>query len=152
MYDKYGVLRVPFVMEYQTYNCALAIAALEHIDGLELSYNTVKEGLMNTRWAGRMQEIMENVFLDGAHNEEGLREFVKYVGRIEEDVHILFSVVKEKDYMSMVGLLNTLTNVKSVVVAPVQGARALSMEHIIPLMNNVKLIDKPTVTEYSSVY
>ncbi len=147
MYDKYGVLRVPFVMEYQACNCALAIEALNRIDGLELDANTIKKGLMNTRWAGRMQEVMENVFLDGAHNEEGLREFVKYVGSIEEGVHLLFSVVKEKDYMSMVGLLNTLHNVKSVVVAPVQGARALSMEHIIPLMNNVRIIDKPSVTE-----
>lgn len=147
MYDKYGVLRVPFVMEYQTYNCALAIEALSHIAGLELDANTIKKGLMNTSWAGRMQEVMDNVFLDGAHNEEGLREFVKYVGSIEEDVHILFSVVKEKDYMSMVDLLNTLTNVKRMVVAPVQGARALSMEYIIPLMNNVEIIDKPTVAE-----
>lgn len=147
MYDKYGVLRVPFVMEYQAYNCALAIAALEHIEELELDADTIKRGLLNTSWAGRMQEIMDNVFLDGAHNEEGLREFVKYVGSVEEDVHLLFSVVKEKDYMSMVGLLNTLKNVKSVVVAPVKGARALSTEHIIPLMKNVNIIDKPTIAE-----
>lgn len=147
MYDKYGVLRVPFVMDYQAYNCALAIFALECIDGLEISTETIKTGLINTKWAGRMQEVMDNVFLDGAHNEEGLREFVKYVGSIKEEVHLLFTVVKEKDYMSMVTLLNTLTNVKDVVVAPVRGARALPMEEIIPLLKGVDIIEKPTVSE-----
>lgn len=147
MYDKYGVLRVPFVMDYQTQNCALAITALEQIEELELFAETVKEGLLRTVWAGRMQEVMHNVYLDGAHNEEGLREFVKYVGSIEEDVMLLFSVVKEKDYMSMVGLINTLTNVKKVVVAPVMGARALPMTEIIPLLDNVEVVDKPNVSE-----
>ena len=147
MYDKYGMLRVPFVMDYQTQNCALAITALEQIEELELFADTVKQGLLKTVWAGRMQEIMSNVYLDGAHNEEGLREFVKYVGSIEEDVMLLFSVVKEKDYMSMVGLLNTLTNVKKVVVAPVMGARALPMTEIIPLLHDVEVVDKPNVSE-----
>ena len=148
MYDKYGVLSVPFVMEYQVYNCSLAIMALSKIKDLDLSTDIIREGLENTRWAGRMQEIMDDVFLDGAHNEEGLREFVKYVGGVEEEVNLLFSVVKEKDYMSMIELLNTLTNVKKVIVAPVQGARALSMDKIIPLINdNVEITDKPTVTE-----
>ncbi len=147
MYDMYGVLSIPFTMEYQIYNCALAITALSQIKDLRLGANVIKKGLMNTRWAGRMQEVMENVYLDGAHNEEGLREFVKYVGDIEEEVHLLFSVVKEKDYMSMVGLINTLNNVKSVVVAPVKGARALSMDNIVPLLKNVYIMDKPSVIE-----
>lgn len=147
MYDKYGVLRVPFVMDYQTQNCALAITALEQIEELELLSEKVKEGLLKTVWAGRMQEVMTDVYLDGAHNEEGLREFVKYVGSIEEDVMLLFSVVKEKDYMSMVGLINTLTNVKKVVVAPVMGARALPMTEVIPLLDNVEVVDKPNVSE-----
>ncbi len=152
MYDKYGLLRVPFVMEYQVYNCALAITALNNIEGLQLSNEAITEGLANTKWAGRMQEIIENVYLDGAHNEEGLREFVGYVGGLAEEVHILFSVVKEKDYMSMVDLLNTLTNVKRVIVAPVQGARALAMDNIIPLIKidakkSVEIIDKHSITE-----
>ncbi len=147
MYDKYGVLRVPFVMEYQAYNSALAIMAISIIEELEITKETIKNGLLDTKWAGRMQEILHNVYLDGAHNEEGLREFVKYVGSIDEEVHILFTVVKEKDYMSMVSLLNTLTNVKDVVVAPVKGARALPMSEIIPLIKGVEIKDKQTVSE-----
>ncbi len=147
MYDKYGVLRVPFVMEYQIYNCALAITALSCIEDLDIALDTIKTGLLITKWDGRMQEIMENVFLDGAHNEEGLKEFVKYVGNINEEVHLLFTVVKEKDYISMVTLLNTLKNVKNVVVAPVRGARALEVKEIIPLLKDVNIIEKPSVSE-----
>lgn len=154
-YDNYGVLSVPFVMEYQVCNCALAITALNQIENLDLNDSIIKKGLLNTKWAGRMQEIMENVFLDGAHNEEGLREFVNYVSDVDEEVILLFSVVKEKDYMSMIGLLNTLTNIKRVVLAPVKGARALSMDKVIPLIHmhtknfndNVEIIDKPSVSE-----
>lgn len=151
MYDKYGVLRIPFVMEYQTCNCALTLAALEEVLGEKLAKDVVQEGILKTKWAGRMQEIMKDVFLDGAHNEEGLREFVKHVSGIDGKVILMFSVVKEKDYMAMVSMLNTLKNVKKVVVAPVSGARALSMDNIIPLMqfetDDIEIVDKPSVKE-----
>lgn len=149
MYDRKVDLSIPFKMEYQVYNATLAICALNHINGLNLAPEIVKEGLTKTFWPGRMEEVMENVFLDGAHNEEGLSEFVKYVGEIKEEVHLLFSVVKEKDYEAMIKLLGSLSNVGKIVVAPVNCARALSIEKIVPIIGgySAKVVSKDSVCE-----
>jgi len=82
-----------------------------------------------------------------AADEEMTVELELDDGEIVNCAVITILTVKEKDYMSMVGLINTLTNVKSVVVAPVKGARALSMDNIIPLLKNVDITDKSSVVE-----
>ena len=127
MYDRYGVLSIPFVMEYQCINATLAIMAMEQIFDDKLTSEHVRLGLMKTVWRGRMEEVLQGVYVDGAHNYEGIQEFVKYVNEVaaEHPVHILFSVVKEKEYYSMMELISSISNCKGYYVAPVKNARAL---------------------------
>lgn len=127
MYDRYGVLKIPFVMEYQAINATLAIRAMEMIFDSDLDISCIKTGLMNTVWQGRMEEIADNVYLDGAHNYEGITEFVKYVNQISKynKVYILFSVVKEKEYIDMMNLIASIDNCNGYYVAPVNSVRAL---------------------------
>lgn len=136
-YDKYGVLSVPFVMDYQTRNAALAIAAIDKILGDKLSeekINQVKEGLRTTRWAGRMEEIETNIYIDGAHNYEGVLQFKEYVNSLslspDADIYILFSVVKEKEYYQMMNLIEEIHGCKAFLVAPVKNARAAAADDL----------------------
>ena len=51
-----------------------------------------------------MEEVLPEVYVDGAHNEDGIRAFLETVSR---DGHegartLLFAVVKDKDYERMV--------------------------------------------------
>lgn len=129
MYDKYGCLTVPFVMEYQTINATLAIKAIEcGLASEEIDTLAVKEGIKNTVWPGRMEQVRENIYLDGAHNYEGVEQFVKYANEVskEKDIYIIFSVVKEKEYHLMMDLISTIKNCKGYFVAPINNSRAVA--------------------------
>lgn len=133
VYDKYGTLSVPFVTEYQTRNASLALMALEEAK-IPVSVEDVKVGLMNTVWSGRMELIADRVYLDGAHNYDGVLQFKEYVNSLTREkgvgVYILFSVVKEKEYYEMMNLIEEIDGCKGFLVAPVANARAVAVNEL----------------------
>ncbi len=132
-YDKYGCLSVPFVMDYQMWNASLALVALQEILP-ELSQSVIKEGLMAARWPGRMEMIADKIYVDGAHNYDGVLQFRDYVNELvakeNAGVYILFSVVKEKEYHQMMNLIGQIEGCLGFLVAPVANARAVAVEEL----------------------
>ena len=133
-YDKHGVLSVPFVMEYQTVNATLVIAAIDslvHRNILNISSDDIRKGLMATKWPGRMEQVGEHVFIDGAHNYDGVLRFKDFVNELtkhdDAEAYILFSVVKEKEYYQMMNLIEQIDRCKGFLVAPVKNARAAAV-------------------------
>lgn len=130
-YDKYGCFEVPFVMEYQTRNAALAICATKLILK-DLDEETIGKGLKNTVWSGRMELVSERTYIDGAHNYDGVLQFKEYVNELmhkeNAKAYILFSVVKEKEYYEMMNLIEEIDNCKGFLVAPIMNARAAAVE------------------------
>lgn len=105
-YDKETRWQIPAYAEYQVWNAGLAITAIrvlaaERGQDTDIDSRFIKQGLGNTRWPGRMQQVKPEMFLDGAHNSAGLEVFVKAVKRLcREDSYppiLLFSMLKEKD-------------------------------------------------------
>ena len=70
--EKSQRLFIPFEAEYQAVNACIAYQAarLLAVDG-----ETAAAGIRNAVWRGRMEEIQDGVYLDGAHNEGGIRAF-----------------------------------------------------------------------------
>ena len=132
-YDKYRCLSVPFVMDYQMWNASLAVSALEEILP-ELDESFVKKGLLAAKWPGRMEQIADKVYLDGAHNYDGILQFRNYVNELvareKTSVYILFSVVKEKEYHEMMELIGQIECCKGFIVAPVANARAAAVSEL----------------------
>lgn len=117
-YDEDTVWRVPFMAEYQVMNAALAITGMRILEEkgiVALEDEQLYAGISHAKWQGRMEEVMTDVYLDGAHNVGGITEFLKNVDLLEhaddlvktnEDKPILlFSMVKEKDYHQAIRLL-----------------------------------------------
>lgn len=77
-----------------------------------------------------MEEIRKNVFLDGAHNLSGIREFIKSVQVIpcKKRRILLFGVVCEKDYRHMIQLLAESDMWHTIFVTHINNHRALSQE------------------------
>ena len=48
-------------------NAALAVLAVKVLLP-EVSQDVIREGIVKMYWPGRMEEIAENVYVDGAHN------------------------------------------------------------------------------------
>ncbi len=93
------------IAAYQMENASLAVRAILVLDSAhEITPEQIRAGVAGCSWAGRMEEVLPEVYVDGAHNEDGIRAFLETVAG---DGHsgrrsLLFGVVREKDYESMV--------------------------------------------------
>lgn len=125
---------VPFAAPYQARNAALAIRALE-CSGLSIDGADVVSGIRKARWEARMEQILPGVFLDGAHNEDGIREFLKAAKMIKTAKHadhgkiwLVFAVASDKDYKEMLGKIGTELAPDCCLLAKMESKRALSLE------------------------
>lgn len=111
----------------QYYNAAIALAALElgH-QTFPVTIEQARLGLRTARWPGRLEVVSQQplVILDGAHNPqavETLRAELPALVRGKR-VKLLFAVMHDKDWRSMVPILAQLA--AEVVVTRVQQSRA----------------------------
>lgn len=131
------------VARYQMENAALAARGLEvllnctaNASGNIPSFTAkqLRAGLMKAFWQGRMEEILPEVFVDGAHNEDGIRAFLDSVeadGYCDAKSRILiFSVVKDKNYESMVKLVLNASLFDKIYVAHMKTKRAVDLERL----------------------
>ena len=108
-------LTLPTFARYQVENCSLALRALEVLaerekqgdtlagEPLGLTPEIMRRGVSACFWPGRMEEVLPEVYVDGAHNEDGVRAFLESVA---EDGHVggrhlLFAAAADKDYAAM---------------------------------------------------
>ncbi|RSJ70995.1 Folylpolyglutamate synthase [Streptococcus oralis] len=96
---------------YQQENAALALQTFllfmaSREEGVE--EELVRQALKETYWAGRLERIRPQIYLDGAHNLPALTRLVEFIqGKIQQgyQVRILFGALKRKDYQGMLGYL-----------------------------------------------
>lgn len=109
--DKALRLTVPFAAQYQADNAMLAVTAARHFG---IPDEIIARGIQKTRWPGRMEQVMPGVFLDGAHNEDGIRAFAAAASRIVKrereqgkgrTVYLLLAISSDKEHASMTRLL-----------------------------------------------
>ena len=131
--ELYGALpvTVPYLAEYQIVNSSLAMAALRVVDPKrEISDAQVVKGIADTRWQGRMETVLPGVVLDGAHNADGIREFIRTVQEVQahRPVSLLFSAVVEKEHEKMIRTICESISPVSIVVTQVGGSRVVEAE------------------------
>lgn len=115
--------------EYQVRNAALALAAMELLMHGERprDFGPWQKALYDTRWPGRMEEIRERVFFDGAHNIPGIQAFAQTASRLEGSPRILlFSAVADKKHREMIDYLCRSIHPDLVVVTKILSGRAES--------------------------
>ena len=121
---------------YQADNVCLALAGFENL--IEQGIVSVKDfpmekltqALWETGWAGRMEEILEGVFLDGAHNTDGITAFLRSVEKdgCQGKRIIVFSAVSDKDYGLMLGDIFRSGLFKQMIVTQIAGERGVAAE------------------------
>ena len=118
---------------YQTENAGLALTAVDVLaDRLHVTKEQLTEGLKKTHWEARMEEIMPGVYVDGAHNEDGIRAFLETVGqdRCSGKRYLLVSAVADKRYRQMISLLQQRRLFERIYLAKLDNPRGLSVEDI----------------------
>lgn len=98
-----------FAAPYQAMNAALAVKAVEVLKIPGANKKTCREALSMVRWPGRMEAAGDGVWLDGAHNPDGIRAFLGGAMELQKkdakNIHLLFAAVADKDYNEMVQML-----------------------------------------------
>ena len=142
-------MRVPVAAPYQCENAALAAEAFRIlISGMDEEngcgpdpavVKALRSGLAESFWPGRMEEILPDVFIDGAHNPDGMRAFLESVKMIAEGDDpatapekriLLFSCVRDKNYREELRMIVDSGLFTDIVAVPMQGQRALGAEEL----------------------
>ena len=127
--SRYDVTKVqiPFGASYQAQNAAIALMAVNCIQEKEnISSEAILEGMCKVHWKGRMQEVWEDVYFDGAHNADGIRCFLQAVQEIAKEPSILlFSMVQEKDYTNAIRELLQEGSWEQIFITTISDARGI---------------------------
>lgn len=114
---------------YQTENAALALRAAEVLLGNRMTAGQMEAAMQSAVWEGRMEEVLPDVFVDGAHNEDGIAAFLKTVRQMRSlagttRFYLLFSAVKDKNYAAMLQEIAEEGLFEEVALASLQNSRA----------------------------
>ena len=131
LYDKYVDLNLSTLAMYQTENASIAIQALEILrdKGADISELDIREGLISAKWDGRMEEIRPGIFVDGAHNIDGISAFLESTGQIECEGKklLLFGVASDKQYPEIVRMLLESRQFAGIYAAVMDSYRSVSV-------------------------
>ncbi len=135
-YYRYDNLILRTTAAYQTENASLALAAARSLKEERIDDEAIRKGLYDAFWPGRMEEILPHVFLDGAHNEDGIEAFLQSVSASEKEEHgkgkrlLLFGVVADKQYDKMIGAIAASDLFSHIAVTVLASDRSASIDKL----------------------
>lgn len=109
---------------YQPGNALLAMEVMRYLFKENGHPQEWRIALARVKWAGRMEEILPKVYVDGAHNVSAIQAFVRSVPKNPDGNIILFSAVKDKEYEEMISYLCKHADAEEYVVTLIDGDRA----------------------------
>ena len=124
-------LAIPYVAKYQMMNASLAFYTMHILQDVhDIPKNVLAEGLSKSKWPCRMEMAAPGVIIDGAHNEDGIAQFVSTAGYFakENEITILFTAVADKHYHEMIGEICEGIHPSHVVATQIDGSRVVPAE------------------------
>lgn len=128
-------LRIKLIGEHQVKNASLAIATIEELNKrgkINVTEEQIKEGLLNTRWIGRLELIRKNprFIIDGAHNLQGIQALKKTLSEIFNYKRLILGlgILKDKDVDHMIEQMAPLGDV--IIVTEPNIFRAMTAEEL----------------------
>ena len=146
-YYNYISLTLHTIARYQMENAALAVRAVEVLfrstdteeNGGRLyagagcpAVEEIRQGILGCFWQGRMEEVLPEVYVDGAHNDDGIRAFLDTVEQdgCTEGRRLLFGVAADKDCRHMIQRVITSGLFDRIAFTHMRTARSLSLEEL----------------------
>ncbi|MDF1823474.1 MAG: bifunctional folylpolyglutamate synthase/dihydrofolate synthase [Verrucomicrobiales bacterium] len=113
---------------HQRENAALAVEATCRIVGEKLTQEGIQKSLAATSWPGRFQEVRENIFVDGAHNEAAAKALcLSWQEKFpDEKVTLIFGAAESKAVTDIFRQLLPIT--EAVTFVPIKSERKLASE------------------------
>lgn len=118
---------------YQPENAILALEVMRLLFGEEGHKEKWKKALDKVIWSGRLEEVLPDVFVDGAHNISAVERFVQSVESLQEETSgrmILFSAVEDKEYEEMIACLCKRAEADVYIVTQIADGRAAGLDKL----------------------
>lgn len=125
-YDKDIRWEIPNKGSYQVKNAILAIITMEQLFGNELMEQRVK-ALKDVYWPGRMEEVLPNIYVDGAHNIPGVSTLVNEITKIDI---LVFATLEDKSFREIIKKITSSMSIKQVIVTKVDNQRAVDPQEL----------------------
>lgn len=126
LYYDYGRFIIRTRALYQVQNAAIAAKACEALER-ERGFGrlSIKQGIENMKWAGRMEEVYPGFYIDGAHNEDGIEAFAHSLENAADldSCMLIFSAAGDKRYDKMIERLCGLDMAAEFVITRIAGGR-----------------------------
>jgi dihydrofolate synthase / folylpolyglutamate synthase len=108
---KHQTYSVSLLGKHQVLNSILALEAALHLYP-SLDIKSVQNGLKKAIWAGRLEQIIDQVYIDGAHNIHALSALADSLLDTFKDkkIHVLFSALGDKDIKAMLAVIDTFSS------------------------------------------
>ena len=138
-YYNYDHLKIRRSSMYQVENACLAMTAfalLVDVFCMEINHvnrrQLMEQSLMEFSWEGRMEEVSDGIYVDGAHNPEAVAAYVDTLRQLYDEGKkiLVFAAVSDKDYETMIKLLCTDMTYRQIIVTSVRGPRKADIERI----------------------
>ena len=133
MGQRYEDLEIQLIGDHQINNSILALSAIEilkELKYLNINEDDIRKGLINTRWPGRIEKLMDNptFIIDGAHNEDGARSLAKAIEKNFKGKKgtLLIGILEDKDIDGVLEILMPYFN--KVITTTPDNDRAINCE------------------------
>lgn len=130
-------LRLATPAIYQVENVSIAITVcrlLKHLYHIDIKDSAIVDSAGSHIWQGRMEKLTDNIYVDGAHNPQGIQSFVNSVNGMYADstdkAALLFSVVSDKNFEQMISILCGCKVFARIAITVIGGIRHLDKEYI----------------------
>lgn len=147
IYYKDNVFRLATPAVYQVMNAALAMTAVQMLvesrcfdriayDSMDRQnyIDRIRRGLVSVTWEGRMEQVCEGFYIDGAHNPDGIAALLDTAAAMKKNTRghyvLMFSAVNDKDYSSMIKEICDSNIFDEYVITQIEGARCLDVSKI----------------------
>lgn len=93
-------LKLPMLGRHQENNAGLAVTAARLLTPTfpKITNKSIQDGICDTHWPGRSEWIGNNIYLDGAHNPQGIASLKQVLkdNFTNRKIHILFAGLRRK--------------------------------------------------------
>ena len=141
-------LRLATPAIYQVENVSIAITVcrlLKHLYHIDIKDSAIVDSAGSHIWQGRMEKLTDNIYVDGAHNPQGIQSFVNSVNGMYADstdkAALLFSVVSDKNFEQMISILCGCKVFARIAITVTGGIRHLDKEYISAVFNRNTVIE-----------
>ena len=114
---------------YQKENALLALRVLKSI-GIDIHDDATKQALHESSWKGRFEKVGTHpaIYLDGAHNKEGIEALVRNYSGLNRPVITVFSALKDKPGRWMASKLSQVSD--ELIITSINNGRFESMDSL----------------------